>query len=447
MTICKRLVLLVTLPLLFYSCSKDHEGIVISNETETQLRERILDLFGSLDAITLPGSSEYMAIPADPNNAITADKVLLGQFLFHETGLALRAKETQGLGTYSCASCHHAAAGFQSGIKQGIGEGGWGFGLQGEARIANPAYDADSLDVQPIRTPTVLNTAYQDLMLWNGQFGAGGLNSGTEASWTPGTPKETNLLGFEGVETQAIAGLGVHRMDLDISIVENGPYREFFDNAFPAVPEEERYTLRNAGLAIAAFERTVLANEAPFQKFLRNEVHGMSDDELEGALLFYGKASCFECHSGPGLNGMEFHALGMNNLNGGDVVGAVDEATAKGRGGFTNNPADDYRFKTPTLYNLKDVSFLGHGGSFTNIKEVIEYKNAAIAENPDVPAEKLSSLFIPLGLSEEEVEQLSLFIENSLYDENLLRYVPVSTPLGSCFPNADEQSKSDLGCE
>ncbi len=433
--------------LLFISCSSDDESIDISSDTEIQLEERLIDLFGSLNAITLPNSSDYLAIPNDQNNPITEDKVVLGQFLFHETGMAIDAKEVDGLGTYSCASCHHADAGFQSGIIQGIGEGGWGFGMKGESRIANPIYEEDSLDIQPIRSPTVLNTAYQNLMLWNGQFGATGLNVGTEASWTQGTPKETNFLGFEGIETQAIAGLGVHRLNVNPSFVENGPYKELFDRAFPNIPEVDRYTLVNAGLAIAAYERTVLANEAPFQKFLRKEAHGMSEDELQGALIFYGKANCFECHSGPGLNGMEFHALGMSDLSGNGVIGTVDEATSKGRGGFTNNPEDDFTFKTPTLYNLKDVSFLGHGGSFRTVKEVIEYKNNAVAQNPGVPAEKLSSLFAPLGLNEDELEQLSLFVENALYDANLSRYVPEATPLGSCFPNADDQSKSDLGCD
>ncbi|MGB5238299.1 MAG: cytochrome c peroxidase [Flavobacteriaceae bacterium] len=447
MTDIRKLIVLASLAFVLFSCSKDDEGILVPNETETQLKERLIDLFGSLDALSMPRSSDYEAIPSDQNNPLTADKVLLGKFLFHETGLALNPKEAIGEGTYSCASCHHAAAGFQSGIKQGIGEGGWGFGLNGESRIANPDYNLDSLDIQPIRTPTVLNTAYQNLMLWNGQFGALGMNVGTEASWTPDTPKETNNLGFEGVETQAIAGLGVHRLQLDISIVNNGPYKDLFDSAFPDVVEEERYSIVNAGLAIAAFERTVMASESPFQKLLRNEIHELTEDELKGALLFYGKANCYECHSGPGLNGMEFHALGMNDLIEGNVIGSVDEATSKGRGGFTGDPDDDYTFKTPTLYNLKDVSFLGHGGSFNSVFEVIEYKNAADAENPNIPDERLSSLFIPLGLSTEEIEQLSLFIENGLYDDNLSRYVPDATPLGSCFPNADQQSKSDLGCD
>ena len=153
-----------------------------------------------MDALILPTDGDLSQIPSDPNNPITLEKVTLGKLLFHETGLALNPKQEIGRGTYSCASCHHAAAGFQSGNLQGIGEGGSGFGLTGGARIMSLDYLEEDLDVQPLKSPTVLNTAYQTNTLWNGQFGATGVNIGTEDKWTTDTPKGTNNLGFEGVE-------------------------------------------------------------------------------------------------------------------------------------------------------------------------------------------------------------------------------------------------------
>ena len=180
--------------------------------------------------------------------------------------------------------------------------------------------------------------------------------------------------------------------------------------------------------------------------WLKGNFEAMSDKELIGASIFFGKAQSYTCHSGPGLNGMSFHALGMNDLSGNNVAGIVDEATKKGRGGFTGNSADDYKFKTPQLYNLKDVNFFGHGGSFSTVKDVIVYKNNATKENQNVPNDKLSAKFIPLGLSSEEVEQLTTFLEVSLYDDNLNRYVPEELPSGNCFPNADSQSSIDMGC-
>ncbi|MEM6724745.1 MAG: cytochrome c peroxidase [Bacteroidota bacterium] len=162
------------------------------------------------DAFLLPDSDDYASIPQDPNNPITDDKVELGKLLYHETGLAINPRLPNGKFTYSCASCHAAQAGFYAGRRQGLGEGGLGFGAKGESRELDPSYPLAFIDVQPIKSPSALNVAYQEVMLWNGQFGANGLNVGTEAQWTAETPKFENNLGYDGVETQAIAGLAVH---------------------------------------------------------------------------------------------------------------------------------------------------------------------------------------------------------------------------------------------
>ena len=427
------------------SCATDQDDYV-QTPLQSSLEKQIIELFGSKESLILPASNDYNIIPNDAKNSITKAKVELGKLLFHETFLGKNPKMDESMNSYSCASCHHAAAGFQSGLLQGIGEGGIGFGLRGEGRLKSSSYLERDLDLQPIKSPSILNVAYQDVMLWNGQFGAVGSNAGTEANWTVGTPKENNSLGFEGVETQAIAGIGVHRQLIDEDFIKSSSYKALFDVAFPNDSEDNCYTKLNAALAIAAYERTVLSNEAPFQLWLNGDDFAMSDDELQGARLFFDKGQCYTCHSGPGLNGMEFHALGMNDLAGENVLTVIDEATKKGRGGFTGNSEDDYKFKTPQLYNLKDVDFYGHGGSFTSVRDIISYKNEAVHENSDVSSNKLSSLFHPLNLTDEEVDLIALFVENSLYDPNLKRYQPVSLPSGNCFPNADSQSSIDMGC-
>lgn len=176
---------------LLVSCSPDEELYIIPPTTaDDLLEEKLISLYGNLNELTLPLANELDKIPSDPKNPITASKVLLGKLLFHETGLGQNPRKEIGTNTYSCASCHQSKAGFQSGIKQGIGEGGEGFGLFGEGRHIASNYLNNEVDTQPIRSPTILNTAYQDVMLWNGQFGATKTNAGTEAHWTPETPKE-----------------------------------------------------------------------------------------------------------------------------------------------------------------------------------------------------------------------------------------------------------------
>lgn len=433
--------------IVFASCSKDTELIEIPTTLEDQqLKTNLINLSGDLASYILPESNAYSSIPSDPKNPLTKHKVLLGKLLFHETGIGTNPKKESHKASYSCASCHHSSAGFQSGMLQGIGDGGSGYGLHGELRMMALDYTDAIVDVQPIKSPTVLNSAYQKLMLWNGQFGGTSANIGTEANWTEGTPKATNYLGYEGVETQAIAGLTVHRMAISKAFCDTYNYTYLFDLAFPDIAESERYTLITAGLAIAAYERTLLATATPFQKWLKGDDTAMSTNEKKGAILFFGKAKCYECHKGPALNSEAFYALGMNDLAGENIHGSVDEATKKGRGGFTNNPADNYTFKVPQLYNLSDVNFFGHGGSFTSVRDVIVYKNKGVKENSIVPTAALAPNFTALGLNEEEIDVLTYFIEKSLSDKDLDRYTPLSLPSGLCFPNADPISREDMGC-
>lgn len=427
-----------------------------SDDTNNHLQKIDIDLLAALQAqspdgktsyFELPSSKDYNAIPQDPKNPITKAKIVLGGFLFHETALGVDAKDKNAVQTFSCASCHHADAGFQAGTLQGVGEGGKGFGSRGELR--KPVAPFATVDVQPVKSPSAMNGAYQPNQLWNGQFGATHLNTGSESNWTPGTPIETNKLGYQGLETQAIAGMGVHRLNISESLIKMGTYKTLFDEAFPHVPESVRYTKEYAGQAIAAYERTLLSNEAPFQKYLKGDINAMNDQEKQGALLFFTKAQCADCHTGPALNSMQFNAIGMKDLV--DCPEPTlntkkDDPANLGRGGFTKNTADNYKFKVPQLYNLTDSPFFGHGSSLRSVKEVIIYKNKAIPENKNVPVSQLDPRFKPLGLTDSEIDALDQFISKSLRDNNLRRYVPQALPSGLCFPNADMQSRIDMDC-
>lgn len=436
--------------LLFFSlsaCNPDPSIDLPTDQIDDDLTQTIeAALAGEgLSSLILPESDDFKSIPQDPKNPLSPEKVKLGASLFHETALGTKAKRADGLHTYSCASCHHAAAGFQAGRVQGIGEGGLGFGVRGEARINNPDYAVLELDVQPIRSPSVANVAYQTNMLWNGQFGAKGVNVGTEDWWAEGQMMK-NYLGFEGVETQALAAQEVHRQAVDEALLEMG-YRGLYDKAFPTADQKVRYNWINTGIAIAAYERTILTNRAPFQLWLKGDKKAMTAQWTRGAILFFGKANCASCHKGPALNSMAFYALGMNDLMGDGVYGSDNSKREHlGRGGFTKKKEDLYKFKVPQLYNLKDSPFYGHGGNFTSIRQVLEYKNQAIPQNPIVPTSALAAQFVPLQLSEQEIDDISAFLSEALYDPALSRYVPTVLPTGYCFPNNDIQSKKELGC-
>ena len=410
----------------------------------------------SKDFYLLPDSDDFDNIPQDPLNPLTQAKVDVGKFIYHDPafateGIALRAK------TWSCATCHHARAGFKSGLIQGMGEGGEGFGVKGETRVwHDPEIGAQDADVQPVTSPTVLNVAYQDVMLWNGALGNasnGIINVGIDPDrlMTEGTPKEANREGLSGIETQAIAGTGVHRILGFPPELEETDYYQMLLDAFPEFSRDELG--KSSTRAIAAFERTILSNKSPFQMWLRGDEFAMSKKEISGAEVFFGDGGCVVCHQGPALSSpvgatsdQVFFAVGFDDLDTNDIIGEVADGVRLGRGGLTGDPVDNYKFKIPQLYNLADINVFGHGGSFTSVREVVEYKNEGVAQN-DASTSNLDYRFVPLNLSSSQIDDLVEFIEVSLRDPDLMRYEPTSLPSGLCVINNDETSRSELGCD
>ena len=409
----------------------------VNLDLNDELTARLVDVYGSLDPLTLPSGGDLSKLPQSALNPLTATKVELGQLLYHETAMG-QSSMSDAPETFSCASCHFASAGFQAGRVQGLADGGSGF----SPRMNMVGMDAD---IQPIRTPSSMNTAFQDLMLWNGQFGGGMGND--QFGNTDDDFVQLNAEGLPGLEVQAIKGLAVHRMGGGAEMVaqEFAQYDALFRAAFGN--DGDVATRRNAGLAIAAFERTLVSDEAPFQQWLRGNPTAMSDQEMRGALVFFGdQASCSTCHSGPALSSMSFHSLGMADLDSSvePSEGEIPEATRLGRGGFTNDPADDFKFKTPQLYNLADSPFYGHGATFDTLQDLVAYKNAGV---PQVANSNLAPEFQPLGLTDDQQADLVAFLETGLYDADLARYEPQVLPSGNCFPVNDAEARDDLGCD
>ena len=210
--------------------------------------------------------------------------------------------------------------------------------------------------------------------------------------------------------------------------------------------EDERYTVETAGLAIAAYERTIMGYEAPFQQWLRGQHSAMTESQKNGAMVFFGAAQCGTCHNGPGLTDGGFHALGMPDMPGIAELDAGEQNyglsgadLALGRGGFTGQEGDKHAFKTPQLYNLKDSRFYGHGGTFYTLAEVIQYKVDGVAEKAEAE-NYLSDDFQTLSLTAQQQHDLLDFLKHGLYDAHMDRYVPNSVLSGNCFPNSDPQS-------
>ena len=165
---------------------------------------------------------------------------------------------------------------------------------------------------------------------------------------------------------------------------------------------------------------------------------------------FFGKAGCYRCHNGPALNNADhFYALGVKNLYETGMAFNTDENDIRnlGRGGFTKRDEDMHKYKVPQLYNMRNTPFYFHGSSKRTLREVVEYFNDGIPENSSVPVEQIATQFHPLFMSEQEIDDLTEFLANGLYDETINRYVPDFVLSGNCFPNNDTASRQDIGCE
>ena len=183
------------------------------------------------------------------------------------------------------------------------------------------------------------------------------------------------------------------------------------------------------GRAVAAFERTRLSTEAPFDRFLHGDKKAVNASQQRGWALFTGKARCGSCHTYdpalPLFGDNRFHNAGVaarrqdfNRLakRAADSTAAGNKAeidklaletdySELGRFLVTQKKEDIGAFKTPFL---RDVLLTGpymHDGSLETLWDVIEFFNKGGARNPFLDAEMK-----PLGLTESEVEDLVNFL-------------------------------------
>jgi cytochrome c peroxidase len=98
----------------------------------------------------------------------------------------------------------------------------------------------------------------------------------------------------------------------------------------------------------------------------------MSESAIRGADLFYGSAGCSACHSGVFQTDHDFHAIGMPQIGPGFGDGPSSHEDF-GREGFTEDPADRYRFRTPSLRNVALTGPWGHNGAFNSLRAVVEH--------------------------------------------------------------------------
>ncbi len=338
----------------------------------------------------------------------------------------------------------------------------------------------DELDSVGRESPSMIGAGFNNRLLLGGF--AGELQS---------VPGSLNPFKDPAQENLTLLLLDAHRMlNFEAPVLQKIPaFVKLFRDAFP----REAAAADAAGdpnllindqtvfRATATFLRTVVTRDTPFDRFLAGDDSALNPSQKRGARLFFtpasggaGGAGCFGCHSGPMLNkqpndpdvtGMgQFVAENFINVGIGDHPVQALNALARGhldlnrtgRDGFpyhaedvgrqevTHDPNDAFQFRSLTLRQLRDGRTLFHNGSFTGVRDVVEYFNAGIPQDPTAgAAATLSSRFTyprgpgtpaGLGLTEHQVDDIADFLVNGLYDPAFLKYDPKS-PTETFQPN------------
>lgn len=347
--------------------------------------------------------------------------------------------------------------------------------LEPEKAIADPRLQLiatgrlDQLDSVGRMSMSMVGFAFNNRLLFGGLGG--------EPQSTPGS---LNPLSDPAQENLTLLLLDAHRMiNFQAAELRRIPaFVKLFKDAFPEEAAKDTgnlETLINDDTefrAQATFLRTVVTRNTPFDRFLAGEYPSLTSAQRRGARLFFtpakeGGAGCFSCHSGPMLNKQandpdvagrgalveqNFHNIGIGDhpvqalnalaRNRLDLAklgpdGFPYHAEDTGRQEITHNPNDAFKFRTLTLRQLKDGRNFFHNASFTNVRDVVEYFNAGIPQDATAgAAPTLSKQFTHprgdgaprgLGLSKQQVDDLTDFLENGLYDPAFVRFDPKST--------------------
>jgi len=346
-------------------------------------------MFGRISMLLLLG---FMTAGNAAGQIVPKAKAELGKVLFFDK----RLSQDQ---TVSCATCHDPAAAFASKDALAVG-----IGNQKGARNA----------------PTLLNSALSSSYFWDGR-----------ASTLEEQAKQPLLNPHEMGMTDETA--------LVARVSAIGEYQRSFRRVFP----RDGITLNTIANAIAAFERSLVSNDAPFDRFTRGNKKALTATQIRGLELFKGKAKCSECHSITRsvslFTDAKFHNTGIRakDLTYEALAQRAEEARKQtdaaklahdpafsdlGRFLVTRLQKDLGAFKTPSLRDVELTGPYMHDGSLKTLLDVVRFYNQGGNKNP-----MLDEKMIALNLTEKEMNELVDFLR-ALTSDGVLRLVQSSKP-------------------
>lgn len=294
---------------------------------------KINRLLGALGLATLSLSAaavEWEALPAKApapaNNPTTPAKVELGKMLFHDVRLSSN-------GVLSCNSCHNVMSG---------GEDNRGGSIGVKNQIGGRS------------APTVWNSAFNSVQFWDGR--------------APSLEEQAR-----GPVTNPIE-MGMKSWDEVVARLKAMPeYKKAFAAAFGS---EDSVSADNAVKAIAAYERTLITPNSPYDKYVKGDKSALTEQQVRGMNSF-AEVGCVSCHSGPAFNGPTLpEGTGFYQKFPGHDNGVLEAkygfSKDLGRYEATKDSADMHFFKVPTLRNVALTAPYFHNGKVQTLEEAVK---------------------------------------------------------------------------
>jgi cytochrome c peroxidase len=299
-------------------------------------------IFFAMNARAFEALPDKVPVPAD--NPMSAEKIELGKQLYFEPRISMNGK-------ISCNTCHNVL---------GSGTDNLQFSKGHEGKLGGR------------NSPTVWNSAFYSVQFWDGR--AASLEDQAKGPMT--NPVEMAMPNHDEV-VKVVAGIP--------------GYVSQFDKVFG----KNSVTIDNIVKAIAAFERTLVTPDSPFDKFIKGDKKAMSAAAQRGMDLFQ-KTGCVACHSGPNFAGPHL-PVGTGFYQ---KFPTVPDAKLEAEFGFskdldryevTKNEADKHLFRVPTLRNIALTYPYFHNGSVKRLEEAVRVM-AKLQLNKDLQPREVNDI-------------------------------------------------------
>lgn len=302
----------------------------------------VLTLAGSISAASAWDALPTTA-PAPADNPTTEEKVELGKMLYHDPRLS-------STGTVSCSSCHNTMLGGEDNRPNSMGVNG-----QTGGRSA----------------PTVWNSAFNAVQFWDGR--AASLED--QAAGPVTNPIEMGMKDWDSVVARLKTIKG---------------YNEAFARAFG----ENSISKDNATKAIAAYERTLITPNSPYDQYVSGDKDALTEQQVRG-MNKMAELGCTGCHSGAAFNGAgTFQRFPMHDNP--YFAAQYHFKKDKGVAEVSKKEADEHLWKVPTLRNIALTAPYFHNGSVKTLDEAVKI---------------MAKLQLDKDLSKEEIADIVAFLE------------------------------------